>query len=95
MRPTHSAAAIPSANTPEASLNLLMSLFAVKPSVWLAQAVVCQLESLAGNTVLHGGRRDRYRNYRDLLPAWQGIVRRLRAIAVVQGTLLDSDGAIS
>ena len=74
------AVAAPRSRSVEASLDLLMSLFAVKPSVWLAQAVLCQLESLAGQAGQHGVDAGRSGNYRMLVPAWQGIVRRLSAL---------------
>jgi hypothetical protein len=67
----------------EASVDLLMSLFAMKPSVWLAQAVLSHLESLTALPIHLELNEERRINYQQLLPAWQGIVRRLAAMESV------------
>lgn len=65
----------------ESSLDYLMSRFAAAPSVWVAQAVLTQLEILIGISDAEGLTAQRRATYRQLIPAWQTIVRRLGALA--------------
>jgi hypothetical protein len=65
----------------ETSLDYLMSRFAAAPSIWVAEAVVAQLQILSGTPDEAGLSPRRRSTYRQLLPAWETIVRRLGALA--------------
>ena len=68
----------------ETSLGFLMSRFAAVPSHWLAQAVLAQLEILSGAPDEAGMNERRRTVYRQLIPTWSGISRRLLATHAVQ-----------
>lgn len=63
----------------ESSLNYLMSRFAITPSVWIAHAVISHLDMLLAMPEAAGLSAERRSTYHQLVPAWQGITRRLLA----------------